>query len=101
MDLLLPADFFLSQNFPNPFKEKTKIKYCLPVKSKVRLSISDSVGYTAKVIVNQIQEAGTYELEFNGSDLSNGEYSYVIIASDLVSGTNKIFSETKKMILIE
>lgn len=99
MDALIPSEFYLSQNFPNPFKEKTKIKYCLPVKSKVKLSVFNSAGDIVKEVVNQIQDAGTYEIEFDGKDLSKGEYYCVIIASDLSSGMKRVFNETKKMIL--
>ena len=39
---LLPFEFHLSQNFPNPFKERTTIKYCVPLEIGVKLVIFDS-----------------------------------------------------------
>ena len=99
--MLLPSELYLSQNFPNPFKEKTKIKYCLPVKSIVKLNIFNSEGTLVKELVNMIHEAGTYELEFNRRDISMGEYYCVIEAIDLTSGLKKVFNDSKKMILLK
>lgn len=39
---LVPDEYYLSQNYPEPFKEKTTIKYCLPENVKVKLELFDS-----------------------------------------------------------
>lgn len=98
MDEFVPSEFYLSQNFPNPFNGHTKIKYCLPVKAKVKLNIYNAAGDMVKELVNDTQEAGTYEIKLNSRDFSEGLYYYVIEAVDLSSGLNKIFNNTKKMI---
>ena len=41
MDELVPSEFYLSQNYPNPFKEKTTIKYCVPDKTSIKLTVLD------------------------------------------------------------
>jgi len=82
---LLPMDFYLSQNYPNPFSKKTKIKYCIPYKTKVNISVFNKKGNKIKTIVNKEKEAGTYEVEFNASELLSGEYFYKLITSDFTS----------------
>jgi hypothetical protein len=62
---LVPTEFYLSQNYPNPFKEKTTIKYCVPYKTKVRLAVCNSEGELVEELVNEEKKAGTYEVEFS------------------------------------
>ena len=97
----VPSEFYLSQNSPNPFSEYTNIKYCLPVKAEVNLNIYDTDGNIVKELVNDIQEAGTYEIKLNSLDFSEGQYYYAFEAVDMCSGLNKIFKNTKKMILLK
>lgn len=106
IEQLIPSKFFLSQNFPNPFLGETKIKYCLPVKTKLLLAVYDSNGVKVKELVNKIQDAGTYEVKFEQGNLSPGSYYYTIQTND--TSSNKLqcervqkFIETKKMILIK
>lgn len=96
---LVPNKFYLGQNLPVPVKAETDIKYCLPVKSNVKIRIFNSSGDIVKQLVNDVQEAGTYEIKVNLNDLLNGQYYYELEAVDLGSGQNKIFRDTKKMIL--
>ena len=100
MEELVPSKFLLSQNFPNPFKEITKIKYCLPVKIKVKLTVFREGGENVKELVNKIQKAGTYEFKFASYDLPDGIYNYQLQAVDLESNSRQVFFETKKMILL-
>jgi hypothetical protein len=101
MENLVPSNFYLSQNFPNPFSEMTKIKYCLPIKSEVSLSVFNNYGEKVKELVDNIQEAGTYEVILNTSDFSSGNYYYKLSAVDLGSGLKRVFNETKKMIYVK
>ena len=101
MEELVPSEFYLGQNFPNPFNKATNIKYCLPVKSKVKLNIFKSAGEIVKQLVNNIQEAGTYEIKLNGCDFEEGQYYNVIEAVDLGSGLKNKFIDTKKMLMIK
>lgn len=99
MEELVPSEFFLGQNFPNPFNEATNIKYCLPVKANVKLNLFNSDWDVVKELVSNIQEAGTYEIKLDGCDFSEGQYYYVIEALDLGSGLKQVFNDRKKMIL--
>jgi hypothetical protein len=55
--------------------------------------VYDILGNEVKTLVNENKPAGTYSVEFNGSDLSSGVYFYKLEAGD--------FSETKRMVLLK
>ena len=80
MDEATPLQFRLSQNYPNPFKEKTMIKYCVAYKTKVQITVYDSEGEEIKKLVNEEQKPGAYEVVFQpavGSKQSAiGNYHY-------------------------
>ena len=89
MEEIVPTEFQLSQNYPNPFKEQTTIKYCVPEKMKIRLEVFDSRGNKIKTLIDEIIEAGTYKVELNLNELEEGEYFYKLESKD--------FFEAKKM----
>ena len=91
MDELVPSEFYLSQNYPNPFKEKTTIKYCVPDKTSIKITVLDNDMTIIKELENEVKDAGTYQVEFNASSLSHGNYFYRFEARE--------FNKTKKMIL--
>lgn len=87
----LPADFYLGNNYPNPFYEITSIVYSIPSKAKVTIKLIDSGGREIATLVNQEQITGKYEVKFDGSKLAGGIYYYRMKAAE--------FSETRKMVL--
>lgn len=89
----IPDKYYLNQNYPNPFNPTTTIKYGLKKQSNVQLNIYDALGRLIRTLVNEKQNAGTYEVAFNGQELSSGIYFYRISTSEFV--------DTKKMILIK
>jgi hypothetical protein len=96
----LPSHFSLKQNYPNPFNPSTKIKYTIPnvtlsgvEGSRVQLKVYDILGNEVGALVNESKPAGTYEVEFNASNLSSGIYFYKLQAGS--------FTQTKKMILMK
>ncbi len=93
----VPNKFDLSQNYPNPFNPATKISYDIPFDSKIAIKIFDVTGREVASLVNQIQMAGYYVVDFNASSLSSGVYFYNIIAE----GGNNKFVMTKKMVLVK
>lgn len=70
----LPHDFDLSQNYPNPFNPATTIEYKVPEASDVRVVVYDALGKQVAVLVDGHQNAGSYTLSFNGSNLASGIY---------------------------
>jgi len=86
-------EFTLDQNFPNPFNPNTLIKYSIPKSSQVSLKIFNTLGQEMESLVNEEKQAGTYEVNWNASNLQSGVYFYRIQAGS--------FIETKKMILLK
>ncbi len=81
--------FSLAQNFPNPFRSETIVRFTLPQKSKVNLSIFDMYGRLVKVLVNESRDKGTHAINVYPGTLSAGLYYYKIQAGD--------FTDVKKM----
>lgn len=88
-----PVKFALYQNYPNPFNPKTKINYELPVTGFVKLVLYDLLGRKVKNLVNEKQNAGSYEVEFDGSNFSSGVYFYKLETDN--------FTAVKKMVLLK
>jgi hypothetical protein len=106
MEDLVPSEFHLSQNYPNPFKEKTEIKYCLPERTNVKLELFDSEKRKVKTLVDEVEEAGTYKVDLSGEDLQEGFYYYKLEAGSPSIGSQngqagQVYIETKKMILLK
>ncbi|HMS66476.1 MAG TPA: T9SS type A sorting domain-containing protein, partial [Ignavibacteria bacterium] len=85
--------FVLSQNYPNPFNPITKINYELRNTNYVSLKVYDVLGNEVRKLVNEKQNQGNYEIEFDGTGLSSGIYYYSIEAGN--------FKQTRKMILVK
>ena len=86
MDEVTPLQFRLSQNYPNPFKEKTMIKYCIAYKTRVKLTVYNSEGEEIKKLVDEEQKPGAYEITFQSTvgskQLTSGNYFYLLEAGD-------------------
>jgi hypothetical protein len=96
-----PATFLLSQNYPNPFNPSTTITYRLPVNSIVTLRVFDVIGNEVATLVEEQKQAGEYQVEFDASELGSGVYFYNLRAIDPSAGSEEVFVETKKMILLQ
>jgi hypothetical protein len=89
---VVPAHFALEQNYPNPFNPSTQIKFLLPARSNVTLTVFDALGRNIRTLLNQQLDAGEYMSTFDATGLSSGVYYCVLKAGSLI--------ETKKMVLI-
>ena len=90
---LIPTEFYLSQNYPNPFKEKTTIKYCVAYKTKVRITIYNSEGEMIEKLVDEVKEAGTYEAEFySTSGIRYRESDIPTFAKTAVGRQHQVFT---------
>jgi hypothetical protein len=72
--------FTLEQNYPNPVTSQTKIGYTLSERSPVTLTVHDLLGREVSRLVNATQDAGTYTVNFDGSNLPSGSYIYTLNA---------------------
>ncbi len=92
--------FSLSQNYPNPFNPTTKIGFVIPnvetghaPSLQAKLVVFDIIGNRVSTLVNEIKQPGTYEVEFDASNLSSGVYFYQLKAGD--------YTSVKKMLLLK
>lgn len=86
-------NFVLCQNYPNPFNPSTTISYQIPEREYVTIKIFDGIGTEIQTIVNETQNAGVHEVNFDASFLCSGVYLYKIIAGK--------FQQSKKMLLVK
>ena len=57
-----PSEFYLGQNYPDPFTNTTAKKVCVPFKSWVRLEVFDSEGRLLKTLLDEEKDAGICEI---------------------------------------
>lgn len=89
----LPGQYALSQNYPNPFNPATTIRYSISHRSQVFLAVYNTLGQQVATLVQGPQEAGSYEVKFDGSVLASGVYFYRLQAGDFVS--------SKKLVMVK
>ncbi len=94
----LPDSYSISQNYPNPFNLSTTIRYTLPARSQVTISIYNVMGQKVNTIVEGSKSAGSHTVYWDGADkagkvVSSGVYFYRLQAGDFV--------ESKRMLLLK
>lgn len=87
-----PATFVLYQNYPNPFNPSTTIRYTLPQRSHVTLSVFNTLGQQVASLVDAVEEPGEHSVRFGGSSLASGVYFYRLRAGEYVA--------TKRLVLL-
>ncbi len=97
-DVVGPSGFALFQNFPNPFNPTTTIRYEVPTRTMVTLTIYDVTGRAITILENSIQTAGAYSVDWNGLNengkpVSSGVYLARMHTSE--------FSQTIKMVYLQ
>jgi N-acetylneuraminic acid mutarotase len=88
----LPVAFALDQNYPNPFNPSTTIRYALPNRSRVILTVFNLLGEEVAHLVEEEKEVGYHEVQLDGRNLENGVYFYRLEAGDFV--------QNKKLVLL-
>lgn len=86
-------NYELMQNYPNPFNPKTIIRFSLPQREKVIISLFNSLGEKITDLLQDEVDAGIHQVEFDGTKYSSGIYFYKMTAGS--------FSQIKKLILIK
>jgi len=94
---LIPDNFELGQNYPNPFNPNTNIKFAVPQKSHVNISIFNILGQKIRNLVDSDYGPGYYVTDWdgtssNGAAVASGIYFYKIEADN--------FKDTKKLMLL-
>jgi len=92
-----PEQYYLGNNYPNPFNPSTTIEFGLPEQSQVTLSVFNILGQTVFEMTDRSLAAGVHSAVFNASQLGSGVYFYSIRAT----GTSgRTFVDFKKMLLL-
>jgi len=87
-------NYYLDQNYPNPFNPETTIRFGLPIRSKVILTIYNILGKKVLTLLdNEEKEAGIHELTLSVQNIASGIYFINLKAGD--------FTDTKKIILLK
>ncbi len=92
VETFIAEEFILDQNYPNPFNPSTTISWQSPIGSWQTLKVYDLLGREVATLVDEYKTAGSYEAEFDASNLSSGIYFYKLHTDG--------FTQTKKLLLI-
>lgn len=97
---LIPKNFKLHQNFPNPFNNSSKILYEIPETGLVNLKVYNLLGQEISTLINETKVPGKYEVILKSDNLSDGVYFYQL---KFANSKNQLqnFVETRKMILLK
>jgi len=89
--------FQLDQNYPNPFNSSTSITYQIPEVSRIKLEVFDINGSLVKILRDEKQSVGFYQVTFDASQLASGVYFFRFFAASKKRQFNKI----SKMLFIK
>jgi hypothetical protein len=95
---VIPQGFSIG-NYPNPFNPSTKIKYSIPTESMINLVVYNIIGEKIDELKNEMQQPGTYEINWSGNNRPSGVYLLSLVLSPS-NGSAKV-SKTIKMNLIK
>jgi len=91
--VIIPLAYQLSQNFPNPFNPVTTLRYQLPEKAEVTISVYNLAGQLVTTLVREQKPAGTYSIIWNADNLPSGIYFIELRAGN--------FHQTRKCLLLK
>ena len=78
---------------PNPFVSSTSVRYILQTTSDVSIEVYNQQGNLIKVLVNQRQQPGIYNVPFNTSGLASGSYLVKAVKNGVVTQSLKIIKQ--------
>jgi hypothetical protein len=84
-DSITIYSYSLSQNFPNPVSEQTRIDYSIPISGWVKLALFDMQGKQIKIMVNESKNAGSYFYNLHTSTLAKGIYIYTMQSGSFIA----------------
>lgn len=90
---MVPTEAMLAQNYPNPFNPSTNIRYGLPERAFVTLTVVNTLGQPVATLVNEEVGPGYHDVRFNAEGLAAGVYFYRLTAGSFV--------ETRKLLLLK
>ncbi len=101
---LLPQEYILHTNYPNPFNPTTTLSFDLPEISTVKLVVYDLQGREVSRVVDQQMNAGYHKRIWGGkNNLSQSVPTgvYICRMSAVSTESNQQFTQSLKMILLK
>jgi len=96
-DVAQPTGVKLFQNYPNPVREKTMVRFSVPANTSISLDIYDISGRLVKTLARGIPGAGSYFSVWNGTDNNGKTVPGGVYLCNLKAGS---YSLTKKLLVI-
>ncbi len=96
-DAAAPAAFALAQNFPNPFRAGTTLRYALAEPADVRLTVYNLLGQRVRTLVGERQPAGVYTVPWDGHGASGAPAASGVYLARLEAGA---FAQTRRLVLV-
>ena len=101
---VLPTEFRLQPNYPNPFNPETTINYTLPQPAEVQLTIYNMQWHEVRRLIQTTKSAGYFSVRWDARDnlgtvATSGIYFYRIEIKSQANGFS--FVDVKKMILMK
>lgn len=81
----VPNSFGLFQNYPNPFNPVTHIRFQIPERSHVKITVFNILGEQVQTLLDDEKDKGIYEITFDASNLSTGIYLCRMQAGNYIS----------------
>jgi hypothetical protein len=94
----VPADYFLSQNIPNPFNPSTTVRFSIPRAGLAVVQVHDVTGRRLATIANGLYQPGEFSAVWNGRndagrEVPSGTYFARLHAGEYVA--------VRKMVLLK
>jgi len=89
----LPKTYKLYGNYPNPFNPTTTINYQLPTTSHLTIKVYNLLGKEVATLVDDVKQAGSHSVTFDGSGLAGGVYLYQLKTAN--------YTDTKKCLFLK
>jgi hypothetical protein len=82
----------LEQNYPNPARNTTSIRYSISSKSLISIDLYDIQGKFIRNLVQETKDAGVYTVSLNTEKMAKGTYYYLMKTKDFV-GSRRLVVE--------
>ena len=92
-DIIINNEFYLHDNYPNPFNSRTVITFSTSGRNYVTLEIYDLLGRKISALIDEEKATGKYSVIFNAENLASGIYYYRLRCDGCY--------KTKKMLLLK
>jgi sugar lactone lactonase YvrE len=98
INIITPDKPQLYQNYPNPFNPSTNIRFDILTQTHIRLQVFNTLGILVKTLLDEMKDAGSYLITWNGKDSFENRVSSGIYFFRLLS---RNYTQTQKAMLLQ